>query len=191
MPIYSIEGITPVVHPDAYVHPTACLIGDVIVSAGCYIGPGASLRGDMGRIIIEADSNIQDTCVLHCRPGAELIVARDGHIGHGAVLHGCKLEENVLVGINAILMDDAVIGASSLIAAGTFVKAGFVCPSRSLIMGTPGKMVRELSDEDVARKNKETDVYKRLALRCLQGMIETEPLPGIEIERKRFTQSDC
>lgn len=191
MPTYSINGIVPVVDPAAYVHPTATLIGDVIIGAGCYIGPGASLRGDMGRIAVGEGANIQDNCVLHCRPGAELIVAEAGHVGHGAVLHGCKIEPNVLVGINAIVMDDAVIGVSSVIAAGAFVKNGFTCPPRSLIMGTPGRIVRELTDEDVEKKKSETAVYQRLAVRCLDSMTETNPLTEIETGRKRFTRSDC
>ena len=191
MPTYSIDGITPVIDPTAYVHPTACLIGDVIIGAGCYIGPGASLRGDMGRISVGEGANIQDNCVLHCRPGAELIVAEEGHVGHGAVLHGCKIERNVLVGINAIVLDDAVIGESSIIAAAAFVKSGFVCPPRSLIMGTPGKIVRELTDEDVVRKQSDTEVYKRLAVRSLETVMETEPLPAVESGRKRFNDSDC
>lgn len=191
MPTYSINGIVPVVDPTAYVHPTASLIGDVIIGPGCYIGPCASLRGDMGRISVGEGSNIQDTCVLHCRPGAELIIEQEGHVGHGAILHGCKIEQNVLVGINAIVMDDAVIGESSVIAAGAFVKTGFVCPPRSLIMGTPGRIVRQLADEDVSRKRKETEVYKRLAVRCRQDMVETEPLTEPEAGRKRFAGTDC
>lgn len=191
MSTYSINGIVPVVHPDAYVHSTASLIGDVVIAAGCYIGPGASLRGDMGRISVGEGANIQDNCVLHCRPGAELIVEKEGHIGHGAVLHGCIIEQNVLVGINAIVLDDAVIGESSIIAAAAFVKTGFTCPPRSLIMGTPGRIVRELTEEDVNRKKNETAVYQRLAVRCLDTMVKTEQLDKIDTGRKRFTRSDC
>ena len=181
----------PVVDPSAYVHPTASLIGDVLIGPGCYIGPCASLRGDMGRISVGEGSNIQDSCVLHCRPGAELIIEKDGHVGHGAVLHGCRLEQNVLVGINAIVLDDAVIGESSVIAAATFVKTGFTCPPCSLLMGTPGRIIRELTEEDVSRKRAETGVYQRLAVRSLETMVETEPLTEIETGRKRFSSSDC
>ena len=191
MPCYSINGIIPVVSPESYVHPTACLIGDVIIAAGCYIGPCASLRGDMGRIIIGADANIQDGCVLHCGPGGELVVEAEGHIGHGAVLHGCKIGRNVLVGINTIVMDDAVIGESAILAASTFIKTGFVCPPRTLVMGTPGRIIRELTGQDLARKKKETDVYKRLTERCLQTIIAVEPLKETEAGRKRLSGSDC
>jgi phenylacetic acid degradation protein len=187
MTCYSIDGIIPVVHPETYVHPAASLIGDVIVAAGCYIGPGASLRGDIGRIVIEEGSNIQDNCVLHCLPGAELLVRREGHIGHGAVLHGCRLEANVLVGINAIIMDEAVIGESSIIAAGAFIKSGFTCPPRSLVIGAPGRVVRELMADDLAWKKQATLEYQRLARRCLATLRETAPLKDPEPGRPRFS----
>jgi len=137
--VYSIDGITPVVHPTAYVHPSAVLIGDVVIGPRCYIGPLASLRGDFGRIIINEGANIQDTCVLHGFYESDTIVDVDGHIGHGAVLHGCRIERDALVGMNAIIMDDAVVGESSIVGAAAFVKAGMIIPARSLVMGTPAK----------------------------------------------------
>ena len=115
--VYSIDGVTPVVHPTAFVHPTAVLIGDVIVGPRCYIGPLASLRGDFGRILINEGANIQDSCVLHGFAESDTVVDVDGHIGHGAVLHGCKIGRNALVGMNAIVMDDAIIGESSIVGA--------------------------------------------------------------------------
>ena len=187
MACYSIDGMTPVVHPEAFVHPTASLIGDVIIGPGCYIGPGASLRGDFGRIIIERDSNIQDTCVLHSAPGSEMVVEQEGHIGHGAVLHGCRIHKKVLVGINAVVMDDAVIGESSMIAACTFVKTGFECKPRSLIIGIPGKVVRVLTDEETAWKTEMTSHYMTLARRCLDTLKDVKPLTEAEPDRKRFT----
>ena len=121
--VYAIDGITPVVDPTAFVHPSAVLIGDVIVGAGCYIGPCASLRGDFGRLEVRAGANLQDTCVLHGFPGTDTIVEEDGHIGHGAVLHGCIVQRNALVGMNAVINDNAVIGESAIVAAMAFVKA--------------------------------------------------------------------
>ncbi|HQW21546.1 MAG TPA: phenylacetic acid degradation protein PaaY, partial [Rhodocyclaceae bacterium] len=99
--VYSIDGITPVVDPTAFVHPSAVLIGDVIVGPGAYIGPCASLRGDFGRIVVGTGVNVQDGCVMHCFPGCETLVEENGHIGHGAVLHGCIVRRNAMVGINA------------------------------------------------------------------------------------------
>ena len=126
--VYAIDGIVPVVDPTAYVHPSAVLIGDVIVGPGCYVGPCASLRGDFGRLILERGANLQDTCVMHGFPGTDTVVEEDGHIGHGAVLHGCRIGRNALVGMNAVIMDNAVVGESSIVAASAFVKAGAEIP---------------------------------------------------------------
>jgi len=190
MACYSIDGMIPVVHPEAFVHPGASLIGDVIIGAGCYIGPAASLRGDFGRIVIEPGSNIQDTCVLHSAPGSDMIVEVNGHIGHGAVLHGCRISKNVLVGINAVVMDDAVIGESSIIGASTFIKTGFTCGPRSLIMGIPGKVIRELTTGESAWKANVTSHYHRLAVRCLKTCKQVEPLTEVEPDRRRFTAEE-
>lgn len=127
--VYAIDGIVPVVDPSAYVHPSAVLIGDVIVGPGCYVGPCASLRGDFGRLILERGSNLQDTCVMHGFPGTDTVVEEDGHVGHGAVLHGCRVGRNALIGMNAVIMDNAVIGESSIVAASAFVKAGAEIPA--------------------------------------------------------------
>lgn len=183
MPIYSLEGITPVVHPDAFVHETAVLIGDVQIGAGCYIGPHASLRGDFGRIIVEQGANVQDTCVLHSFPGKDCIVERNGHIGHGAVLHGCHIGMNAMVGMNAVVMDDVVIGESSIIGATAFVGAKFECPPRSLVVGAPAKVKRQLSDKEVEWKSQGTLEYQELAQRCRATLIQTEALTEVEADR--------
>lgn len=189
MTCYSLDGLTPVVHPSAYVHPSAVLIGDVIIGAGCYVGPLASLRGDFGRIVLEEGANIQDTCVMHGFPESDTVVGRNGHIGHGAVLHGCRIGEDVLVGMNAVVMDNAEIGPRSFIAATTFVKAGFRCDAQSLVLGAPAAVKRRLSDEEVAWKQAGTAEYQRLAQRCLQGMVACEPLSEVEAARPRISAS--
>ena len=111
MPAYAFQGIVPVVHPTSYVHPLASLIGDVIVGPGCFIAPGASLRGDFGRIIVEGDSSIQDSCTIHTSSGHDTLIGRGTTIGHGAVVHGCSIGMNTLIGINAVILDGASIGA--------------------------------------------------------------------------------
>ena len=183
MPCYRIDDLTPVVDPTAYVHPTAVLIGDVIVGPGCYVGPLASLRGDFGRIVLEAGSNVQDTCVIHGFPASDTRVGRDGHIGHGAVLHGCDIGEDVLVGMNAVVMDDARIGPRSFVAATAFVKAGFECGEQSLVLGNPATVKRPLRDEEVAWKQAGTAQYQALARRCLGEMVECEPLKALPNQR--------
>jgi len=184
--VFALDGITPVVDPLAYVHPSAVLIGDVIVGARVYIGPGACLRGDFGRIVIEAGANIQDTCVLHAFPDRDLVVGVDGHIGHGAILHGCIVETNALVGINAVVNDNAVVGESAFVAASAFVKAGFRVPPRSLVAGLPARLVRELTPAELAWKVEATRGYQDLAARCLASMTETDALRAPEAGRARM-----
>lgn len=187
MPYYAIDGIRPVVDPSSYVHPTATLIGDVIVGADCYIGPSAVLRGDFGRLILEEGANLQDTCVMHGFPNTDTVVEKNGHIGHGAVLHGCRVKENALVGMNAVVMDGAIIGESSIIAAMSFVKANFEVPAKHLAAGTPCKILRELSDDEIAWKTSGTRDYQRLTKRSLASMVETTPLTTMEADRPRLT----
>lgn len=184
--VYSIEGVTPVIDPSAYVHPTAVLIGDVIIGPGCYVGPNASLRGDFGRLVMEAGSNLQDTCVMHGFPGSDTVIEVDGHIGHGAVIHGARIGRNALVGMNAVVMDGAVIGESSIVAAMAFVKTGMQVPPKSLVMGAPAKITRTLTDEEIAWKRKGTLEYQQLAVQCLAEMTEVAPLAAVEPDRKRL-----
>jgi phenylacetic acid degradation protein len=184
--VYSIDGITPVVDPTAYVHPSAILIGDVIVGPHCYIGPAASLRGDFGRLVIEEGANVQDTCVLHGFPGTDTIVGMDGHIGHGAVLHGCQVGRNSLVGMNSVVMDGAIIGEDCIVAAMAFVKAGMVVPARSLVVGTPARILRQVTDEELAWKADGTRGYQQLTRRSLASMREVAPLAAVEPGRARL-----
>lgn len=188
--VYSIDGITPVVHPEAYVHPAATLIGDVIVGAGVYIGPSACLRGDFGRIVIERGANIQDCCIVHGFPGADTVIEEDGHIGHGAIVHAARIGRNALVGMNAVVNDNAVVGEAAIIAAMAFVKAGFQVPPRTLVAGIPGKVVRELTDDEIAWKTDATRLYQNLAVRSRATMTETVALTEVEPGRKRFELPD-
>ena len=188
--VYAIDGIVPVVDPSAYVHPSAVLIGDVIVGPDCYVGPCASLRGDFGRLILERGSNLQDTCVMHGFPGTDTVVEEDGHIGHGAVLHGCRIGRNALIGMNAVIMDNAVVGESAIVAACAFVKAGAEIPPRSLAAGTPAKVIRELSDAEIAWKADGTRTYQDLARRSLATMQEVSPLAAVEPDRRRIEIPD-
>ena len=156
MSCYSIDGITPVIDPSAYVHPSAVLIGDVIVGAGCYVGPCASLRADFGRIVLHAGANVQDSCVVHGFPFADTVVEEDGHIGHGAVLHACVVRRGALVGINAVVMDEAEIGEQAIVAACAFVRGGMKVPARWLASGMPARNQRALSDQEIASKHEGT-----------------------------------
>ncbi len=184
--VYSINGVTPVVDPTAFVHPSAVLIGDVIVAANCYVGPCASLRGDFGRIELRAGANVQDVCVMHGFPGTDTIVEEEGHIGHGAILHGCIVRRNALVGMNAVVNDNAEIGESAIVAAMAFVKAGMVVPPRVLAAGIPARILRELTDQEMAWKLDGTRSYQELAQRSRATMRRTAPLPAVEADRRRL-----
>jgi phenylacetic acid degradation protein len=185
MKVYEIDGVVPVVDPTAFVHPSAVLIGDVVVGPGAYIGPCASLRGDFGRLFIGAGANVQDCCVMHGFPGSDTIVEESGHIGHGAILHGCIVRRNGMVGMNAVVMDNAVVGESAIVAAQSFVKAGMEIPPRMLAAGVPAKVLRELTELEMAWKVEGTGVYLDLVTRCHATMKEVEALTAVEADRMR------
>lgn len=190
MPCYSIEGVVPVIDPSAYVHPSAVLIGDVVVGPDCYVGPCACLRGDFGRIVLQRGANVQDTCVIHGFPDQDTVVEENGHIGHGAVLHSCTVRRDALVGMNAVVMDEAEIGAASIVAACAFVPAGMRVPPKSLVAGMPAKVRRELSDAEVAWKLEGTRTYHDLTRRSLASLVEVAPLPAVEADRPRVMRVD-
>lgn len=181
--VYAIDGVVPYVHPGAYVHPTASLIGDVIVGEGCYVGPGASLRGDFGRLVMRRGSNLQDCCVVHGFPGTDTVIEEDGHVGHGAVLHGCTVGRNALVGMSAVIMDGAKIGADAIVAALSFVKAGFEVPAGMLAAGIPAKVLRAISAEERSWKKEGTHEYQELTRRSLATMSAAEALTELSPAR--------
>ncbi len=182
--VYAFRGVVPVVDPTAFVHPAAVLIGDVVIGAGSYIGPGASLRGDFGRMIVGEGANVQDNCIMHGFPETDTIVEDWGHIGHGAVLHGCRIGRNAMVGMNSVVMDGVEIGEFSFVAAMSFVKAGAKIPPRSLVQGIPAKVVRELRDEEIEWKEEGTRGYQQLAREGQSGMVEAEALSEIPPDRR-------
>ncbi|MHB9326953.1 carnitine operon protein CaiE [Phytobacter ursingii] len=186
MSYYTFEGLIPVVHPEAYIHPSAVLIGDVIVGAGVYVGPHASLRGDYGRLILEPGSNLQDGCIMHGYCDTDTIVCENGHIGHGAILHGCVIGRDALVGMNSVIMDGAIIGEESIVAAMSFVKAGFIGTARQLLVGTPARFIREVTEKELQWKQLNTREYQDLTLRCRSSLYETQPLCQPEKNRPRL-----
>lgn len=188
--VYSYDGVVPVIDPDAFVHPAAVVIGDVIVGPGCYVGPNAVLRGDFGRITMGRGANLQETCVVHSFPNLEVTIAESGHVGHGAVLHGCHVGRNAMIGMNAVVMDEAVIGENAIVAALAFVKAGDEIPANSLAVGSPAKVRRELTADEIDWKTRGTGVYQRLAAEARDKLRETAPLTAPEADRKRVRAPD-
>jgi phenylacetic acid degradation protein len=190
MPIYEFECIRPVVDKSAFVHPTAVLIGDVIVGPQCFVGPCAVMRGDIGRLILKRRSNLQDTCVVHSFPGEDTIVEENGHIGHGAILHGCTIKKNALVGMNAVVMDGAVVGKNSFVAAMSFVKAGMQVPDNVVVAGCPAKIIKELGQREIQWKGNGTRTYRYLADRHNATCKECEALSEVEVDRQRVPHTD-
>ncbi|MGH7027285.1 hypothetical protein [Brevundimonas sp.] len=187
MPTYAFEGLVPVVDPTSYVHPLASLIGDVILGPGCYIGPGASLRGDFGRIVVEGDSSIQDSCTVHASADRDTVIRRGATIGHGAIVHGCVIGRNTLLGMNAVALDNAVIGDECLIAALSLVKSDMQVPDRSLVAGNPARVIRTFASHEVTWKNDGAGEYQRLARESLAGLVECTALTEAEPDRPRVT----
>lgn len=189
MPAYSIDGVVPVVDPASFVHPTAILIGDIVIGPNCYIGPGASLRGDFGRVMMGPGSNLQDNCVIHGFPNSDTILEENAHIGHGAVLHGCIVRRAAMVGMNAVVMDGAEIGEQALVAAMSFVKAAFIVPPRMLVAGIPARVMRELTAQELDWKMQGTREYQYLTRRCFESFAEVTPLTAPEPNRPRVKPS--
>ena len=183
--IYAFQGMTPVVDPSAYVHPSAILIGDVIVGPGVFVAPCAVLRGDFGRIVVEENANIQDHCVMHGFPDRDTVVETLGHIGHHAIIHGAIVRRNSMIGMGAILLDYCEIGADSIVAAQALVKANEVIPPRSMIAGIPAKRIRDVTDKDLEWKRMATRDYMRLPPAYHASLKPAEPLRAAEPNRKR------
>jgi phenylacetic acid degradation protein len=181
--IYEFNGYRPVIHETAFVHPQANVTGNVIIGAHCYIGPGAALRGDWGEILLADGCNIQENCVVHMFPGKQAIFEEGAHIGHGAIIHGATVGKNSLIGMNAVLMDDVMVGENCIVGALCFVPANMVIPAKSLVVGNPAKIIKEVSDQMIAWKTEGTKLYQQLPTDCYNTLKECEPLREIEENR--------
>jgi len=181
--IFAFKGFKPVVDPSAFIHPNATVTGNVIIGKDVYIGPGAAIRGDWGRIEIGDGCNIQENCTLHMFPGKSVILHPSAHVGHVAIIHGATLEENCLIGMNSVIMDDVVIGKESIVGALAFVAANVKIPPRSLVVGNPGKVIKTVSDEMIAWKTKGTALYQSLPKECDEFLSPCEPLREEEVNR--------
>ena len=182
--IYSFQGYIPVVHKSSFVHPLAAVTGNVIIGKNCYIGPGAAIRGDWGQIILEDSVNVQENCTIHMFPGKSITLKESAHVGHGAVIHGANLGKNCLIGMNTVIMDDAEIGDESIVGAMAFIKAETKIPKRSLVVGNPAKIVKQVSDKMIAWKTKGTQLYQQLPAECHATLKEVEPLRKVPSDRK-------
>lgn len=174
--IYKFKNKIPVVHESAFVHPQAAVTGNVIIGKNVYVGPGAAIRGDWGKIIIEDGCNVQENCTIHMFPGVTVRLKKSAHIGHGAIIHGATIGANSLIGMNAVIMDNAEIGDECIVGALCFVKAKMIIPKRSLVVGNPAKIIREVSDEMIDWKTEGTKIYQGLPADLYESLEAVEPL---------------
>ncbi len=183
MSVYSFKGFIPVIKESSFVHPKASVTGNVIIGEDVYIGPGAAIRGDWGQIIIEDGCNVQENCTIHMFPGTKVTLKKGAHIGHGAIIHGGVIGENCLIGMNSVIMDDVIIGKESIVGALSFVAAKTNYPDRSLIVGNPAKVIKQVSDTMIDWKTKGTALYQELPRECQESLIECDPLREVESNR--------
>lgn len=162
----------PSIHPTAFVHQTASVIGNVQIGKNVYIGPGAAIRGDWGRIVIEDGCNVQENCTVHMFPGTTVWIHKGAHVGHGAVIHGAILKENCLIGMNAVVMDDVEVGENSIVGALAFVPPNMVIPAKKIAVGNPAKVIKDVSDQMVEWKTEGTKLYQSLPKESLDTLKE-------------------
>lgn len=182
--IYEFNSYKPVIHKTAFIHPQSAVTGNVIIGKNVYIGPGAAIRGDWGKIVIEDGCNVQENCTIHMFPGVTVTLHKAAHIGHGAIIHGATIGENTLVGMNAVVMDNVTIGTECVIGALAFVKEGTEIPDRKVVVGNPAKIVKNVTDEMAEWKTEGTGWYQRLPQQMRDSWQECEPLREIPQDRE-------
>lgn len=183
--IYEFNGYRPVVHKSSYVHPQACVTGNVIIGKDVYIGPGAAIRGDWGEIVIKDGCNVQENCTVHMFPGVTIVLEENSHIGHGAIIHGAHIGKDVLVGMNAVIMDKANIGEGCIVGSLTFVPEGMNVPPRKIIVGSPAKIIKDVSDEMMEWKKEGTKIYQQLPKDLHNTLKACEPLRSVPKFRRK------
>ena len=189
MAIFEYKGFKPVIHPSAFVYPTATVIGNVTIGKNVYVGPGAAIRGDFGEIIIEDGCNIQENCTIHMFPGVTVLLKENAHIGHGAIIHGSTIGKNVLVGMNAVVMDNVVVGDDCIIGALAFVPEGEKIPARKVLVGNPAKIIKDVTDEMIQWKTEGTKLYQELARELPKEFKECKPLTSPSIFKRKSSGS--
>jgi phenylacetic acid degradation protein len=179
---YQFNGYQPVVHGSSFIHPLAAVTGNVIIGKDVYVGPGAAIRGDWGKIIIEDGCNIQESCTIHMFPGVTVVLKEGAHIGHGAIIHGASVGKNCLVGMNAVIMDNVELGDECIVGALAFIKADEKIPGRSMVVGNPSRIIKKVSDEMMQWKTEGTKLYQQLPKEMYEGWKECEPLREVPSE---------
>lgn len=183
--IYEFDGFVPVIDESSFIHPQANVTGNVIIGKDVYVGPGAVIRGDWGKVIIEDGCNVQENCVIHMFPGTTTTLKKGAHLGHGCVIHGAYIGENTLVGMNAVIMDEAKIGKECIVGALSFVSAKTTTQNRKIIAGNPAKEIKDVSEKMLNWKTEGTKLYQQLPKQCKSMLKACEPLREIEKNRPK------
>ena len=181
--VYQYKNFIPLIHESSFIHPQSAVTGNVIIGKNVYIGPGAAIRGDFGKIVIEDGCNVQENCTIHMFPGVTVLLKKNAHIGHGAVIHGATIGKNCLIGMNSVIMDNVILGDECIVGALSFIKADQQIPARSLLVGNPAKIIKRVSDEMLAWKTKGTALYQQLPKEMFESFSACEPLREVPANR--------
>lgn len=182
--IYEFKGYKPVVDESAFIHPQAAVTGNVIIGKDVYIGPGAAIRGDWGKIVIEDGCNVQENCTIHMFPAVTVTLKESAHIGHGAIIHGSTIGKNCLVGMNSVVMDHVTLGDECIIGALTFVPEGMEISKRKVVVGNPAKIIKDVSDEMLEWKTEGTAWYQKLPADMRESWKKCKPWREIPENRE-------
>ncbi len=182
--IFEFDGVRPVIHESAFIHPNATVTGNVIIGRNVYVGPGAAIRGDWGKIVIEDGCNVQENCTIHMFPGTTVLLKESAHIGHGAIIHGATIGKNSLIGMNSVIMDNAEVGDECIIGSLCFVPAEMVIEKRKVVVGSPAKIIKDVDDNMIEWKTKGTKLYQQLPADCRATLKPCEPLRRVPAFRK-------
>ena len=185
--IFEFEGYRPVIHETAFIHPRATVVGNVTIGRDVYIAPGAVIRGDWGEIVIEDGCNVQENCTIHVPQQVTVYLRESAHIGHGAIIHGATIGRNVLIGMNAVIMDFVEVGEESIVGALCLVPRGMKIPPRKMVVGNPARIMKDVSDERIALKEQGTKLYQALPGRLHRSLKPCEPLR--EAPKKKVTEA--
>ena len=180
--IYQFKNFIPVIHESSFIHPLSAVTGNVVIGKNVYIGPGAAIRADFGKIIIEDGCNVQENCTIHMFPGATVVLKENAHIGHGAVIHGATIGKNCLVGMNAVIMDNVELGDNCIVGALSFIKADEKIPPGSVLVGNPAKIIKQATEEMIQWKTEGTKIYQQLVADMQNDWMPCEPLREISTQ---------
>jgi phenylacetic acid degradation protein len=182
--VYQYKNFIPLIHESSFIHPQSAVTGNVIIGKNVYIGPGATIRGDFGKIVIEDGCNVQENCTIHMFPGVTVLLKKNAHIGHGAVIHGATIGKNCLIGMNSVIMDNVILGDECIVGALSFIKADQQIPARSLLVGNPAKIIKQVSDDMIKWKTDGTKIYQQLAQDMKTEWKVCEPLREVKNENE-------